>query len=828
MRDLNAGPSADASLRSVRVRYLILLAIGALSIVLACVGVHLGASARLERLASLEDGGGLRVLLFDSASLAHAIADARGPERARLAEALDANAGEISRAPQMLLDAGPNGSIELPDDVRAELTAAAPRLTAFAEAARRVAASAHANGAPAAADLALVTDRAELSGLRDALTRAAAHTRENDEQALARLRQLELVLVVAGVAALFMLGAGVIEPLVRRVRREYERLRDSGLYMRAVVDSALDGIVSVDDLGTIESFNPAAERMFGYPAHEVLGFKIHMIVGDLDLAQAAAARGPRSLTGRRRDGSELPLDIAVAKARFAERELFVCTLRDATERERAERAVRDSDAHKGAILAAAADPIVSIDADGRIGDFNPAAERAFGFQRSQVVGAEFADVLVPRPQRSAFRRKLRDVAEAQTSTATSAATASELPLLRHDGSEIVAALSLVRTETGTAPRIVAHVRDLSERDTHRAQELELEARIEAFAAAVPDALIEVDELRRVQSINPAGERLFGWRREEILGRGIGELLPAPYVDEHERLFQQNGSADLVGLRQDGGTFPMHVAVSSFESSGRRWFAWHARDVSAEKQTGLQLKERALELARSNAELEQFAYVAAHDLQEPLRMVASYTELLSKRYRGRLDKDADEFIAYAVDGARRMQYLINDLLNYSRVGTRAGAFEPVSLDQVVHEVLATLRFSIEEHRARVVADALPVVRADARQISQVFQNLIANALKFRSDTPPVIRITAEKSKDGWRFTVRDNGIGLDMEFAERIFVVFQRLHPRDRYPGTGVGLAICKKIVERHGGKIWVESKPGEGAAFHFTLLERPEARVAVV
>jgi light-regulated signal transduction histidine kinase (bacteriophytochrome) len=229
---------------------------------------------------------------------------------------------------------------------------------------------------------------------------------------------------------------------------------------------------------------------------------------------------------------------------------------------------------------------------------------------------------------------------------------------------------------------------------------------------------------------------------------------------------------------------------------------------------------ARQLESSNADLQQFAYVASHDLQEPLRQVASYAQLLARRYRGRLDQDANDFIDYMVDGARRMQRLIQDLLSFSRVGTRVGEKEEIECDTVVDRVLRDLEKSIEESEAQITRDPLPRVRADGGQMSQLFQNLLTNAIKFRAGAPPEVHIGAEQKNGAWIFRVRDNGIGIRPEFAEKIFVIFQRLHGRGEYPGTGIGLAICKRIVERHDGRIWVESNSEGGSTFLFTIPVR--------
>lgn len=319
---------------------------------------------------------------------------------------------------------------------------------------------------------------------------------------------------------------------------------------------------------------------------------------------------------------------------------------------------------------------------------------------------------------------------------------------------------------------------------------------QAVIAARSGMIVEADEelLRRFPAIAPN------------LRAGMKSFLAVPLISKDRVI------GILMFLSRTVGAFSAHNLA--FAES----IASQIAGAVASAQLHDELQRYANALARSNTDLEQFAYVASHDLQEPLRMVSSYTQLLARRYQGRLDADADEFIGYAVDGATRMQRLIADLLTYSRVSTRGRELEPVNARNVFDEAVSNLRMAIEESDASVTHDDFPIVKADGTQLAQVFQNLIGNAIKFRRPgEPPRVHVSAKLDGKEWVFSVRDNGIGIEPEFIGRLFVIFQRLHTRDEYPGTGIGLAVCKKIVERHGGRIWVESEPGRGSTFYFTI-----------
>ena len=313
----------------------------------------------------------------------------------------------------------------------------------------------------------------------------------------------------------------------------------------------------------------------------------------------------------------------------------------------------------------------------------------------------------------------------------------------------------------------------------------------------------------------------------MIGRNIRTLIPAPQGEEGDDFLAgslncgNEGGGSLVretlGRRKDGTCFPMDLAVSEVPLVHQRAFTAIVRDITQRKRAEEKLAQTLVDLERSNKELQQFANVASHDLQEPLRMVASYTQLLEKRYKGRLDSDADDFIQFAVDGATRMQKLINDLLSYSRVGARTTPFEPTDCHSVLQEAIANLDITIRENDATITHDELPTVLGDPAQMRQLFQNLIGNAIKFRSEQASGVHVSAEEKENEWVFFVRDNGIGIDPQYHDRIFVLFQRLHSQGDHPGTGIGLAICRKIVERHGGRIWVESEFGKGSTFYFTM-----------
>ncbi len=387
-------------------------------------------------------------------------------------------------------------------------------------------------------------------------------------------------------------------------------------------------------------------------------------------------------------------------------------------------------------------------------------------------------------------------------------------------SQVEVSTSPVRDREGRLSAVVIVMRDLQRLVDVEAQTRSAETRFQLVVQSAPSGLLIIDPAGTITLANHRAEAMLGYTDGELVGQRIERLLPERARAQHHAhraafveapvARAMGGGRDLTACRKDGTELPVEIGLQPLQTTEGLLILASVVDIT-------ERKRRDDELRRSNADLEQFAYIASHDLQEPLRMVASYTELLGERYKGRLDERADKYIFYAVDGARRMQRLIADLLAYSRVGSQGKPFLPVSMGPVAEHVLHVLRPAIEQVQATVTVGTLPRVLADEGQMHQLLQNLLSNALKFRSAAAPVIRVQALPERDHWVFTVQDNGIGIELRYAERIFQMFQRLHERGRYEGSGIGLAIAKRIVDRHGGTIGLDSQPGVGTTFFFTL-----------
>lgn len=478
-----------------------------------------------------------------------------------------------------------------------------------------------------------------------------------------------------------------------------------------------------------------------------------------------------------------------------------------------------------AALESSEDAVIATTPDGVITGWNPAAEKLYGYTAQEVLGKASA-MLVADTKQDNHRERLATIA--------SGGGFNDLEVLHvtKDGRPLLleARVSSVRGPSGELIGAVAMLSDVAEKR-------QLQAKFQMAFEASPSGMILVDQTGLITLSNSQISGMFGYDPGELIGQRIEVLVPESVRGAHSGnlvSFMGDPSAramgagrDLRGRRKDGSEFPVEIALAPIRTETGLLVLAAVVDISERNRAAAALMAKTRELERSNAELEQFAYVASHDLREPLRMVASYTELLAERYGGKLDERADKYIGYIVDGAKRMQQLVSDLLALSRVGTQGKPPEPVDSGDVLKNVIRAMTPAIREAKAEILPGSLPVVAADEGQLGQLFQNLIGNAIKFRApDRPPSIIIGAERSNGAWVFSVQDNGIGIESQYSERIFQMFQRLHGRDEYEGNGIGLAIAKKIVERHGGTIWLSSTVGEGTVFYFTLPAHDERGIA--
>src|SRR5580658_9643908 len=492
--------------------------------------------------------------------------------------------------------------------------------------------------------------------------------------------------------------------------------------------------------------------------------------------------------------------------------------RDNLRRETAEEALQESERKYRMLIDGVKDyAILMLGPRGEIRSWNPGSERMSGCTYEEVAGLNFSrffpaeDIKLGRPEEILRRAAASGEYEEQGMR------------VRKDGTryQVRTTFTASRDPAGKLRGFSVISRDLTENR-------ESETKYRGLLEAAPDAMVVVNQGGEIVLLNVQAEKQFGYRRDELLGQKVTNIIPIGFAERliaddlrsaEDASAQQIGTGiELIAERKDGSEFPIEIMLSPLQSPEGTLVTAAIRDISVRKAAAVVLLQKVDELNRSNEELGQFAYIASHDLQEPLRMVASYTQLLSRRYKGKLDADADEFIAFAVDGASRMQRLIQDLLAYSRVGTKGKDLLVTSSEDALQQALVNLRGAVADSGAQVTHDPLPTVLADDMQLTQLFQNLIGNGIKYQNPGVPRVHISAAKNGGNkWTFSVKDNGLGIDPQYFGRIFGMFQRLHKREEFAGTGIGLAICKKIVERHGGSISVASQPGQGSTFSFAL-----------
>ena len=662
---------------------------------------------------------------------------------------------------------------------------------------------------------------------------------------------------------------------------EAARVQEAGAkaLLGAIVETSNDAIVSKDLNGTIRSWNATAERILGYRADEIIGKPISLLLPPERVAEEERIleqikQGEQvnnyDTVRLAKDGRRIEVSVTVSPLRNSAGEITGASkiIRDITERKQAEAALRESQERlqlQFTLLQSAANGLVITGRDGAIQWVNDAFTRLTGYSAAEAIGQNPRLLKSGRQDAAFFKELWETILDGRV-------WQGEIVNKRKDGSVYTEEMTItpVKSAGGEITHFVAVKQDVSARKqaeealrrSNARLNLLAENAVELLRSESPQQTVNalcrkllefldcqvffnylVDEAKGKLHLNacwgiPAEEMSkvewldFGVAVCGCVARDgcriVAENIPAT-PDPRTELVKSFGVQayachPLIAQGRVLGTLSFgtrhRARFTEDELSLMKAVADQVAMALERRQAQAELVRMAKELLDSNAELQQFAYVASHDLQEPLRAVAGYISLIEERFRDKLDEKGRQHVAGAIEGAERMHALINDLLELSRVGSRAKAFQATDLNAVLDVALHNLGPRIRECGATVTRDSLPMLEVDGSQITLLFQNLISNALKFHSDRPPEIRITARPQSGHWLFAVADNGIGIESQYFERIFQIFQRLHTRKRYPGTGIGLAICKKIVERHGGRLWVESEPGIGSTFYFTLSNK--------
>lgn len=615
------------------------------------------------------------------------------------------------------------------------------------------------------------------------------------------------------------------------------------LMIEAVQDYA---IFRLDPQGTILTWNAGAERIKGYSAPEIIGKHFSLFYPQEEILSGkpseelpiAAEKGTYETEGRRvrKDGTVFWASVVLTRLCDQRGKIigFTRITRDITAKKQAEERLKRKEERFRSAVEASPNALIMIDERGQMILVNRQAEKLFGYSRDELLGRT-VEMLVPERFRSRHSFYRRDFFASPSVRHMGAGR--ELFGLRKDGSEVAIEIGLNPIDTKDGLIVLSSIIDITARKSS-------EQKFRLAVEASPNAMVMVNHEGTIVLANSQAERLFGYGRSELLGANVEMLVPGQFRArhpkyreeflEHPRARPMGAGRDLYGLRKDGTQIPVEIGLNPIEMEDGIYVLSSIVDITERKRAeealrrySEELKQSNEELRKSNEELEQYAYVAAHDLQEPLRNISNYLDLLKLEASGKLSDEEAGYFNVAVEGSIRAQELIRDLLRYAKIGAEEKEFVRTAMDLVLKRVLENLRVAIADAGAEITSGPLPVIYADRSHMQQLLQNLISNALKYRSSEPLTIRVEAEELEDSWLFSVSDNGIGIDPRYYGKIFKIFQRLHNRNKYSGTGIGLTVCKKIVETHKGKIWVEAGPGgKGTTFRFSIPKNKELEPA--
>jgi PAS domain S-box-containing protein len=671
------------------------------------------------------------------------------------------------------------------------------------------------------------------------------------EMMLSPLESAEGTLVAAAIRNISVRKAAEkhLAQIVDKHQQTEVTLRECDERYRMLLDGVHDyAIFMMDPQGRVVSWNAGAERIKGYTAEQIIGQNFSRFFPAEDIASGrpeeilrmTAASGRHEERGMRvrKDGSQFLSSLTFTALRATDG-----TLRGISEFSHDLSEETASEARYRGLLEAAPDAMVVVNQSGAIVLLNVQAEKQFGYSRDELVGQKVTNII---PE--GFAERL--IADATRSTAEALAQQMgmgiELSGRRKDGSEFPIEIMLSPLESAEGTLVTAAIRNISVREAAEEHLVQMESRYRGLLEAAPDAMVVVNQSGEIVLVNVQAEKQFGYSRDELVGHRVKSIIPQGFAERliadatrsvADALAQQIGTGiELSGRRKDGSEFPIEIMLSPLESADGILVTAAIRNISARKKSEednaeleRRVEERTKELAvanqvleQSNVELKQFAYVASHDLQSPLRSISGFVQLLQLEYQSKLDAQALDWIRRTVKSIEQMQTLIRDLLSYSRVDARSRPFTLIPFSDIVNDAISQLDSSIHDSGAQVTWDPLPEIMGDRSQLVQLVQNLIGNGLNYRGDQPPRIHLCAKRGEMEWTFSVRDNGIGIDPKYHQQIFEIFKRLHDQKEYPGTGIGLAVCRRVVNRHGGRIWVESEPGHGSTFSFTIPEGTE------